>query len=43
MECIEKEKYHFDKVDSTITTSESEDKYDKDAMTYATRKVLKRK
>ena len=43
MECIEKEKFLFDKVDSSALPSEGDHKYDKEAANYATRKVLKRK
>jgi len=42
IECIEKEKFGFDKIDSTLLI-EGDSKYDKEAGQYATRKVLKKK
>jgi hypothetical protein len=44
MECVEKEKFAFDKVDtSSAQTLESDSRYDKEAALYAIKKVLKKK
>lgn len=43
MECVEKEKFAFDKLESTPVNPEAVDKYDKDVSLYATRKLLKGK
>lgn len=44
MECVEKEKFAFDKVDSSAALAiESDSRYDKEAAAYATKKVLRRK
>jgi hypothetical protein len=44
-ECVEKEKFAFDKVDSSAAMSvdTTETKYDKEAALYAIKKTLKKK
>jgi len=43
-ECVEKEKFAFDKVDSSLSQSlDTESKYDRDACSYAVKKVLRKK
>ena len=43
-ECVEKEKFAYDKVDSSFAqTLESDSKYDKEACLYAAKRVLKKK
>ena len=42
IECIEKEKFAYDKVDSTVIV-EGDSKYDKEAGVYATKKALRKK
>mmetsp|Transcript_6685 Transcript_6685/g.6936 ORF Transcript_6685/g.6936 Transcript_6685/m.6936 type:complete len:159 (+) Transcript_6685:22-498(+) len=42
MECIEKEKFGFDKIDSTGQSETAVDHYDKEASQYAVRKVMRR-
>jgi hypothetical protein len=43
-ECVEKEKFQYDKVDSTLsTTLDTESKYDREACSFAIKKVLRKK
>jgi len=44
-ECVEKEKFAYDKVDSSaaMAVDVSESKYDKEAALYAIKKTLKKK
>ncbi len=44
MECIEKEKFAFDKLDTTsVQVMETDSKYDKEVANYALKKVLRKK
>jgi hypothetical protein len=44
MECVEKDKFAFDKVDTSLAQSlESDSKFDKEACNFAAKKVLKKK
>jgi len=43
-ECVEKEKFAYDKVDSSAAmTVDTDSKYDKEAALYAIKKTLKKK
>ncbi len=43
-ECVEKEKFAYDKVDSSAAQNiDSDNKYDKDACTFAVKKILRKK
>jgi hypothetical protein len=43
-ECVEKEKFAFDKVDtSSIQNIDTDSRYDKEAANYAFKKLLKKK
>jgi len=43
MECVEKEKFAFDKLDSTSVVIDTDSKYDKEIANYALKKVLRKK
>jgi len=44
MECVEKEKFAFDKLDSTGSQAvDTDSKYDKEIQAYAIKKVLRKK
>jgi hypothetical protein len=44
MECVEKEKFAFDKVDGSLaTTLETDSKYDRDACAYTAKRVMRKK
>ncbi len=43
-ECVEKEKFAYDKVDTSLAqTLETDSKFDKEACLYAAKKVMKKK
>lgn len=42
-ECIEKENFHFDKVDSSASGTDIDHKFDKEAFDYAIKKTMKKK
>jgi hypothetical protein len=43
-ECIEKERFSYDKVDSSLAqTLDSDNKYDKEACSFTTKKILRKK
>ncbi len=42
-ECIEKESFHFDKVDSSAPGTDIDNKFDKEAFDYAIKKTMKKK
>ncbi len=43
-ECVEKEKFAYDKVDSSLAqTLDSDNKFDKEACTFAAKRVLRKK
>ena len=44
MECVEKDQFAFDKIDSSGSQLlETDSKYDKEAANYATRRILRKK
>ena len=41
MECVEKEKFGFDRIDASANNPEAEIPYDREASQYAAKKVLR--